>query len=651
MEKIKIESSDIFEYIFPHDISCSPDGKHIAYIISNINEEKDCYEHDLYVMDIKTEKQIHMTQTKDVTSFSWISNTELLFTSKRNKPKAGTTDFYTISIEGGEAKEAFSIPKACSVPVSLGNKLWLLTTKNPTDSKKSEPDRAVEGVDYWTFTDKPFIRDRENFSQRRRVTLELYQEGENITKAITPKFCEVAGIDVSSDKNRILYTGQIYEDCATPFSGLWEYHIDSGETKELVPQGKYQISLAKYIGKDKVMLQASTLERSITQNHDIFILDLSTSEINMIASPDGMYATLLDVDAVYGGGRSNKVIGDKFIGARICRTMTEFNEFDTKTGNIRIITKVDAFTSFDIYDNTMYTVMLKDYELAEIYSIDMTTGTMKKMTAFSKPYLDTHKVSLPEKLTFVAKNKEEVDGFVIPPIDAKEGEKYPAVLFIHGGPKWAYGYMFTHLKQCVTSKGMYVIYCNPHGGDGYGEKFLEMVERWGYVDYEHLMEFVDTCIEKYPGIDADRLGVAGGSYGGYMTNWIIGHTDRFKAAVSQRGISNLITASLIIDFGDRIMKQTCGDKTPWNHEEVLWNHSPIKYVKNVKTPTLFLHSDRDYRCFMGDTFQMFTALKQLGVDTEMYLFHGDTHGLSRNGRPSNRIARANAIVDWFERYL
>ncbi len=156
------------------------------------------------------------------------------------------------------------------------------------------------------------------------------------------------------------------------------------------------------------MLQASTLDRSITQNHDIFILDLSTSEINMIASPDGMYATLLDVDAVYGGGRSNKVIGDKFIGARICRTMTEFNEFDTKTGNIRIITKVDAFTSFDIYDNTMYTVMLKDYELAEIYSIDMTTGTMKKMTAFSKPYLDTHKVSLPEKLTFVAKIKKKL---------------------------------------------------------------------------------------------------------------------------------------------------------------------------------------------------------------------------------------------------
>ncbi|WP_236876553.1 prolyl oligopeptidase family serine peptidase, partial [Clostridioides difficile] len=134
---------------------------------------------------------------------------------------------------------------------------------------------------------------------------------------------------------------------------------------------------------------------------------------------------------------------------------------------------------------------------------------MKKMTAFSKPNLDTHKVSLPEKLTFVSKNKEEVNDFVIPHIDAKEGEKYPAVLFIHGGPRWAYGYMFTHLKQCVTSKGMYEIYCNPHGGEGYGEEFLEMIKRWAYVDYERIMEFVESCIEKSLVIDAARFRVSG----------------------------------------------------------------------------------------------------------------------------------------------
>lgn len=251
----------------------------------------------------------------------------------------------------------------------------------------------------------------------------------------------------------------------------------------------------------------------------------------MIVSLDGMYVILLDVDVVYGGGCSNKVIGDKFIGVRICRIMIEFNEFDIKIGNICIIIKVDVFIFFDIYDNIMYIVMLKDYELVEIYSIDMIIGIMKKMIVFFELYLDIYKVLLFEKLMFVVKNKEEVDGFVILFIDVKEGEKYFVVLFIYGGFKWVYGYMFIYLKQCVILKGMYVIYCNFYGGDGYGEKFLEMVERWGYVDYEYFMEFVDICIEKYFGIDVDCLGVVGGSYGGYMINWIIGYIDCFKVVV------------------------------------------------------------------------------------------------------------------------
>ena len=136
-----------------------------------------------------------------------------------------------------------------------------------------------------------------------------------------------------------------------------------------------------------------------------------------------------------------------------------------------------------------------------------------------------------------------------------------------------------------------------------------------------------------------------------MTNWIIGHTDRFKAACSQRSISNLVTTALTSDLGERVMKQSCGDCSPWKNEEILWDQSPLKYAKNATTPTLFLHSDKDFRCFMGEAFQMFTALKQSGVETEMYLFHGDSHSLSRSGRPSHRIVRVEAIIQWFEKYL
>ena len=196
-----------------------------------------------------------------------------------------------------------------------------------------------------------------------------------------------------------------------------------------------------------------------------------------------------------------------------------------------------------------------------------------------------------------------------------------------------------------------MLFCNPHGSDGYGDDFLDLTERWGSTDYEQVMEFTDECIKRYPGIDKERLGVTGGSYGGYLVNWIIGHTNRFKAAVSQRSISNLISTSLIIDIGDRILRQSCGKNTPWNHEEVLWEMSPLKYAKNVVTPTLFLHSDEDYRCYIGEAFQMFTALKQIGVDSELIVFHGENHSLSRSGRPSNRIVRVEEMLKWMKKYL
>lgn len=364
-----------------------------------------------------------------------------------------------------------------------------------------------------------------------------------------------------------------------------------------------------------------------------------------------MYSTLIDVDTTYGGGVSAKVSDGMLTAIRLQGTKTSLDELNAQNANIRQITLIDALTSFDIFQKHCYAVVLENHELPEIYRIHRQTGEKTKLTSFSEDYLSTHDISTPEYISFTASNQEQVEGFIIPPAGFDNSKKYPGVLFIHGGPKWAYGRMHMHLFQCLAAKGMYVFYCNPHGSDGYGEHFLEMVKQWGKVDYDHLMEFTDECLHRYPNLDENRLGVSGGSYGGYMTNWIIGHTRRFRAAVSQQGICNLVTATLLSDFGERVLKQSCGDCTPWLEEELLWDQSPLKYAKNVTTPTLFLHSDKDFRCFVGESFQMFTALKQAGAETEMYLFHGDNHSLSRSGKPSHRIVRVEAIIQWFEKYL
>jgi acylaminoacyl-peptidase len=172
------------------------------------------------------------------------------------------------------------------------------------------------------------------------------------------------------------------------------------------------------------------------------------------------------------------------------------------------------------------------------------------------------------------------------------------------------------------------------------------------VDYEDLMSVVDHALGEFPFIDPARLGVTGGSYGGFMTNWIIGHTDRFRAACSQRSISNWISKFCTTDIGYYFNKDQLG-KTPWeeNGNDRLWWHSPLRYADRAVTPTLFIHSEEDYRCWLAEGLQMFTALRYHGVDSRLVLFHGENHELSRSGKPLHRIRRLQEILNWFEKHL
>ena len=164
------------------------------------------------------------------------------------------------------------------------------------------------------------------------------------------------------------------------------------------------------------------------------------------------------------------------------------------------------------------------------------------------------------------------------------------------------------------------------------------------------MTFTDLAIEKYPQIDTEKMGVYGGSYGGFMTNWTIGHTDRFAAACSQRSISNWTSFYGVSDIGYYFAPdQTASDM--WNDLDKMWDQSPIKYAPKVTTPTLFIHSDEDYRCPLDQGLQMYTKIKENGTDTKMYIFHGENHELSRSGKPKGRIKRLEAIKEWFDKYL
>ncbi len=276
--------------------------------------------------------------------------------------------------------------------------------------------------------------------------------------------------------------------------------------------------------------------------------------------------------------------------------------------------------------------------------------THRPVTATNSDLLSSRLVSLPERFTFSAPGGPAVDGWAIKPIPCEEGKRYPAVLQIHGGPMAMYTGTFFFEFQLLAAAGLGVIFTNPRGSQGYGEEFCAGIEEeWGVNDYADLMAGVDEALRRLPWIDPDRLGVAGGSYGGYMTSWIIGHTDRFRAACSMRAVNNCHSFFGTSDTG--YQWDLIWHGTPWENWENLIRQSPITYVGNVKTPTLVIHSENDYRCLIEQGEQLFIALKKLGVETEFLRYPGESHGLSREGQPWHRVHRLKSIVDWFARHL
>jgi dipeptidyl aminopeptidase/acylaminoacyl peptidase len=273
---------------------------------------------------------------------------------------------------------------------------------------------------------------------------------------------------------------------------------------------------------------------------------------------------------------------------------------------------------------------------------------VRVITSLNRELLSARYVAEPERVQYTGADGWTIEGWLLKPRGFDATKQWPLVLEIHGGPHAAYGHSFFHEFQVLAGRGYAVLYANPRGSHGYGDAFVRAcVGDWGGKDYEDLMAGVDHALG-LGWVRPDRLYVTGGSYGGFMTNWIIGHTDRFTAAAAQRSISNNVSAFGTSDIGWHFWQFEMGDATPWRDEHKLVARSPLTYVENVKTPLLILHAEKDLRCPIEQAEQFFVALKVLGKEAVFVRFQDDTHELTRGGRPKNRIDHARRIADWFD---
>jgi dipeptidyl aminopeptidase/acylaminoacyl peptidase len=322
-------------------------------------------------------------------------------------------------------------------------------------------------------------------------------------------------------------------------------------------------------------------------------------------------------------------------------------------GHVAPITQGErAVHGFDISEKTgVMTYLANDFgHLDDLYVSRLDGSGERQLTRVNAKLwseLDPAKV---ERIPYTSSDHWAIDGFLVKPLGFQPGKKYPMILSIHGGPAGQYGVDWYHEFQVYAARGYAVFFCNPRGSTGYGQKFERgIVNNWGGMDYQDIMAGVDAVLQQNSWIDRDRLGVTGGSYGGYMTNWIVGHTDRFKAAVTLRSVSNFIS-----DDGTRDGAYGHQDDFRgflFDDFDQYWNASPLKYAANVKTPTLILHSDNDYRVPIEQGEQWFRALKHYGVTAELVIFPRENHNLTRTGEPKHLVESLNWQLYWFDRFL
>ena len=447
------------------------------------------------------------------------------------------------------------------------------------------------------------------------------------------------------DGDMLYYAGNTRTRRVNLYDKLFSYSLSTGKRTTLY--GKNDRSIGELFVWDGQLYVHSSDMKTYGVNETANIYRVEEDGLKLVYTPQvSLYNSVIGDTAEASG--TPVCSGDTYFTLASVEDHTEIFAFDKTFRQSSIYQKPGMICELAASEDRVAVIWQDWCHVAEILEMDRDGGNVRQITDLNGALLEGRYIAEPNRVDYESEG-EKLHGWVLLPDGFSPKKKYPAILDVHGGPRCIYGETFFHEMQAWVAKGFVVFFTNIRGSDGRGDAFADIRGQYGGVDYKNLMDFTDAVLAAYPNIDQSRICETGGSYGGFMTNWIITHTDRFCAAASQRSISNWISMSFVADIGLYFDPDQCGAKDCFDFEKQ-WDHSPLKYVKNAKTPTLFIHSDEDYRCPVDQGLQMMNALAALNVETRIVVFHGENHELSRSGKPVHRLRRLNEITEWFVKH-
>ena len=651
-----VTAEDYFAFRSAADPRLSPDGKQVACVVTTIDQAHNRRENSLWVVavDGQSAPRRLTAEGSNCTSPRWSPDgTRLAFLSNRQaqppasaSPTAAPADqarmqIWILPMGGGEAQALTHLKNGASAIQWSpdGKRLVALSRTGPSD--KLAADARPSDVRHYTHILYNFNDTGWHDDKRSHIF---------VIDAATGSASQITAGDEwndtdpqwSPDATRIAFvsdrTGLEYEDGRA--KNIWVVAAEGGALTR-ISDHEFGDSQPRWSPDGSAIAFAGEVARRLFPK--IYIAPSAGGQARLAADEGDLIPSALH----WGPGPRELSFEAGYRGTQhLFRIDLDSRKAVQVSNGERAVHAVDT----DARAGVMAYLANDFQHLDDLYAAAPDGSGERQLTHLNAELWNGLELAAVERMPYRSTDGWEIDGFLVKPAGWQPGKKYPLVLSIHGGPAGQYGVDWYHEFQVYAARGWAVFFCNPRGSTGYGQKFERgILNNWGGMDYADVMAGLDAAIRQNPWIDTGKLGVTGGSYGGYLTNWILGHTTRFQAAVTLRSVSNFIS-----DDGTRDGAYGHQDDFKgflFDDFEQYWDASPLKYARNVKTPTLILHSDNDYRVPLEQGEQWFRALKHYGVNAEFVIFPRENHNLTRTGEPKHLVESLNWQCYWFDRFL